>query len=255
MAHELTHTLDRSIFILAKPDTVFAFFQDSQRWASWWGAGSTIDPHVSGAVFIRYPNAVEASGEVLEINVPHRIVFSFGYASGQPMGPGESRVTIQLTREGAGTRLTLTHALADAAARDQHIQGWRYQLSVFANTVANDLHANVNTLADNWFACWAETDAAARQAGFDAICAPDIRMGDRHSMLEGTSELTHHAGATQKFMPGMRMHRVGDARHCLGTALVDWQVPGPDGKILAKGTNVFTLGPDARILSVIGLWG
>lgn len=203
---------------------------------------------------MRYPNAVEVSGEVIEITAPEKIVFTYGYASGQPMGPGESRVTIRLQKEAAGTRLTLTHDLADATARDQHIQGWRYQLSVFANLVANALHADVNTLADAWFSAWAETDETTRQAAFDAICALDVRMGDRHSLLEGTSELTLHAGATQKFMPGMRMLRVGDARHCLGTALVEWHVPGPDGKILAQGTNVFTLGADGTITSVVGLW-
>ena len=140
----LAHHLDRSVFILAKPDTVFAYFQDSARWASWWGAGSTIDPRPGGKVYIRYPNNVEALGEVVEIAAPSRIVFTFGYASGTPMGPGESRVTIALAREGAGTRLTLTHEVGDASSRDQHVQGWRFHLSVFANVIANALHADVN---------------------------------------------------------------------------------------------------------------
>lgn len=250
----LPHTLDRSVFILAKPDTVFAFFQDNARWASWWGAGSTIDPRPGGKVYVRYPNAVEASGEVIEVSAPDRIVFTYGYASGQPVGPGESRVTIKLAREAAGTRLTLTHELADAAARDQHIQGWRYQLSVFANLVANELHANAGDLADAWFSAWAEPDDAKRQKAFDAIAAPAVRFGDRYSMLEGTTEVALHAGAAQKFMPGMTMKRDGAARHCLGTALVDWSVPGPEGKTLAKGTNVFTFGADGKITAVTGMW-
>ena len=127
----LTHQLDRSIFILALKATVFAFFQDSARWAQWWGAGSTIDPRPGGKVYVRYPNNVEASGEVEEVQAPDRIVYTYGYVSGQPVGPGQSRVTITLTSEGGGTRLRLTHAFAEAAARDQHVQGWRFQLSVF----------------------------------------------------------------------------------------------------------------------------
>jgi uncharacterized protein YndB with AHSA1/START domain len=249
----LPHRLDRSVFILAKRDTIFAFFQDNARWASWWGAGSTIDPRPGGKVYVRYPNAVEASGEILEISAPDRIVFSYGYASGQPVGPGESRVTITLTPEASGTRLTLTHELADAAARDQHVQGWRYQLSVFANLVANELHANAGELADAWFSAWAEPDEAARRHAFDAIASSDVHFGDRYSMLDGIDDLTHHAGATQKFMPGMRMHRDGAARHCLGTALVNWNVKGPDGNTLVSGTNVFTLGADGKIVSVVGV--
>ena len=250
----LAHSLNRSIFILAKPDTVFAFFQDSAKWAAWWGAGSTIDPRPGGKVFVRYPNNVEGSGEVLEITAPTRIVYTFGYASGQPMGVGESRVTIELAREGGGTRLTLTHDLATEAVRDMHIQGWRFQLSVFANAVANILHANVNDRADAWFAAWAETDDAKRQAALDAIATRDLQFGDRYSLLKGTDEVCLHAGAAQKFMPGMTMERDGDARHCLGTAIVNWHVPGPDGTSKAKGTNVFTFDAEGRITTVTGLW-
>ena len=54
-------------------------------------------------------------------------------------------------------------------------------------------------------------------------------------------------------MPGMRMHRDGAARHCLGTALVNWNVKGPDGNTLVSGTNVFTLGADGKIVSVVGV--
>ena len=70
------YSLNRSIFIAARPATVFQFFQDSARWASWWGAGSTIEPRKGGRVYVRYPNAVEASGEILEIVAPERIVFT-----------------------------------------------------------------------------------------------------------------------------------------------------------------------------------
>jgi len=251
----LDHRLDRSVFILAKPDTVFAFFQDPVRWAAWWGAGSTIDPRPGGKVLVRYPNAVEASGEVIDVSAPHRIVFTYGYASGQPMGPGESRVTIELTREAAGTRLTLTHELADATARDQHIQGWRFQLSLFANLVLNELHTNAGELADAWFSAWAEPDDAKRRAAFAEIAESDVRFGDRYSMLEGVDEVTLHAGAAQKFMPGMRLTRDGAARHCLGTAIVNWTVPGPEGKPVAQGTNVFTLGAAGKITAVVGMWG
>lgn len=244
------HSLDRSVFILAKPDTVFAFFQDSAKWASWWGAGSTIDPRPGGKVYVRYPNAIEASGEILEITAPTRIVYTFGYASGQPMGPGESRITIELTKEAGGTRLKLTHELADAAVRDMHIQGWRFQLSMFANAVANGLHANVNDRADAWFAAWAETDDVKRKAALDAIAVADVEFRDRYSVLKGTDEVSFHAGAAQKFMPGMQMQRDGNARHCLGTAIVDWQVPGNP----ARGSNVFTFDAEGRITSVTGFW-
>src|SRR6185295_11811411 len=78
----LPHRVDRTITILAPVDTVFRFFTDSARWASWWGAGSTIDATPGGRVLIRHPGGTEVTGEVLEIAPPKRIVFTYGNASG-----------------------------------------------------------------------------------------------------------------------------------------------------------------------------
>ena len=96
MMTPLPHRLDRTVVIHASPETVFRFFTDSARWATWWGAGSTIDPRPGGKVYIRHPGAVEVLGEVLEIRPPERIAFTYGFASGKPMPPGASRVTIRL---------------------------------------------------------------------------------------------------------------------------------------------------------------
>jgi uncharacterized protein YndB with AHSA1/START domain len=250
-----TFRLDRSVFIHAKPETVFAFFQDSARWASWWGAGSTIDPRPGGKVYVRYPGNVEASGEIIEIAPASRLVFTYGYhKEGSPVPPGSSRVTIVLGKEAGGTRLTLTHELPTEASRDEHIQGWRYQLSLFANTVANLVNANAGPIADAWFEAWVEPDDAKRKNAFQSIAVNHVSFGDRYSCLAGIDEITLHAGAAQKFMPGMKLHRQGDARHCLGTALVDWTVPGPQGAPVASGTNVFRFDDEGKITDVVGLW-
>src|SRR6266536_345231 len=126
---QLPHQLDRTVVIEAAPDVVFSFFTETPKWASWWGAGSTIDPWPGGAMKIRYPDGTEALGEVVEVRAPERIVFTYGYASGKMIPPGGSRVTIELEPFGAATRLLFTHEFADTATRDMHVQGWRYQLS------------------------------------------------------------------------------------------------------------------------------
>jgi hypothetical protein len=54
-------------------------------------------------------------------------------------------------------------------------------------------------------------------------------------------------------MPGFRMERKGDVRHCQGTVLADWIAKGPDGQPRMNGTNVFIFGPDVRIESVTGI--
>ncbi len=250
----LPNRLNRDITIEAPRDLVFQFFTDTPHWAAWWGAGSTIDPRPGGKVYIRHPNGVEVSGEVLEVAVPERIVFTYGYASGAPIGPGQSRVTIHLDESAAGTRLRLAHDFADAAARDQHVQGWRFQLSLFSNVVANELHAGAAGLVDAWFDAWAEPDDSARRATLDRIAAPGVRFRDQYSLLDGLDDLSAHIAGALRFMPGMRLKRDGNVRHCQGTVLVNWVAVSPDGQQRGGGANVFVFGADRRILSVAGFW-
>jgi uncharacterized protein YndB with AHSA1/START domain len=248
----LEHKLDRTVVIEAAPETVFRYFTDSTRWARWWGAGSTIDARPGGKMEIRYPEGTVAQGEVLDVKPPERIVFTYGYASGKPIGPGSSRVTIELQAEDAGTRLQLTHEFDEAAVRDEHVQGWRYQLAVFGNAVADEIYADASSVVDGWFAAWAVADETARQELFSKISAPDVRFRDRFSLLAGLTDLVAHSGAAQRFMPGVVMTRQGDIRRCQSTVLADWVATGADGRELMSGTNVFTLQPDGRIREATG---
>jgi uncharacterized protein YndB with AHSA1/START domain len=249
---ELPYHLNRTVVIKAKPETVFRFFTDSARWASWWGAGSTIDARPGGKVYIRHPNGIESLGEVLEVRDPERIEFTYGFASGKPIPPGSSRVTIQLDPDEAGTRLHLLHEFAEAGPRDEHVQGWRFQLSLFANVIANEVYADAASAVDVWYAAWVVADDQARQETLGRIVTPGIRFRDRFSLLDGLADLTAHIGAAQRFMPGIGLRRKGDVRQCQGTVLADWIAAGSDGKERMSGTSVFVFSPDGRIDSVTG---
>jgi uncharacterized protein YndB with AHSA1/START domain len=252
MPQQLSHRLDRTVVIQAAPETVFGFFTDTLKWASWWGAGSTIDPQPGGALKIRYPDGTEVLGHVVELRAPERIVFTYGYASGKMIDPGGSLVTIVLEQSGAGTRLQLTHEFAEAAVRDMHVQGWRYQLSLFANVVSDAVNTGAAGLIDAWFDAWADPDAAARTQTLAAIAVPELRFRDRFSNTDGLDDLVAHITGAQRFMPGIRMKRSSDVRHCQGTVLADWLAHSPDGQPRASGTNVFVLGGHGRIESVTG---
>jgi uncharacterized protein YndB with AHSA1/START domain len=248
---EFPHVLERTVWIQADAPTVFRFFTDSVRWAKWWGEGSSVDPRPGGRVLICYPNGVQASGEVLDIHPPERFVFSFGYESGKPITPGDSQVTIRLEAQPAGTRLHLSHAFAEAGARDQHVQGWRYQLSVFANVIADELFADAPAIVDAWFEAWSLTDDAARRSAFEKIAVSTVRFNDRHSALESLTDLIEHAGAAQRFRPGARMQREGRPRQCQGAVLANWTTAGGNAPALT-GAHLFMLAPDGRIASVVG---
>ncbi len=250
----LPHSLERTVTIQAPPEAVFRFFQDSTRWARWWGAGSTIDPKVGGDIYIKHPGGIESGGKILEINAPKTLVFTYGFVSGKPIPAGSSRVTIQLEPLRGATRLTLKHDLGDAAVRDEHVQGWRFQLSLFANAVADEVNANASRYVDLWFNAWSEPDEVARNAMIREIAVPEVRMQDRFSNLDGMDDVLPHLAASQRFMPGLTLKRSGDVRHCQGMAVVDWKMTGLDGAERGKGTNVFVFSPTGKIEWVTGFW-
>ena len=138
--------------------------------------------------------------------------------------------------------------------RDQHVPGWRYQLSLFANVVADAIHCDAGALVERWFAAWAETDATTRDLTLAAIASPVIQMRDRFSCVDGLAELSQHIAAAQRFMPGVRMKNSGNVRHCQGTVVVDWTAVGPNDQPQGGGTNVFVLEADGRIAAVTGFW-
>jgi uncharacterized protein YndB with AHSA1/START domain len=248
------YQLDRIITIEAPRETVFRFFTDSARWAAWWGKGSTIDARPGGAVHIIHPGNVEVRGEVLEIQTPDRIVFSYGHVSGTPIPVDGSRVSINLETVGNATRLHLVHEFNEATARDEFVQGWRFQMSLFSNAVMNEVHSGAQAVVDSWFAVWAEPDASVRSRTLEQVAAANIQFRDRFSTLEGSEDVAAHITAAQRFMPGMSLKRRGNVRHCQGTVLADWDAVGADGGIRGSGTNVFMLGGDGRIVSATGFW-
>jgi uncharacterized protein YndB with AHSA1/START domain len=248
------HHLDRTVVIRARPATVFEFFRNPDDWAAWWGPGSTIDARPGGRLLIRHPNGIEVTGEVVEIQPPQRFVFTYGYGSGSPIPAGGSLVTIRLARHPAGTLVRLTHEFSEERTRDEHVQGWRFQLSLFANVVAAKNHGGAASTIDRWFEAWGKADSASRERTIFEITAPDVGFRDRFSSISGIDDLTGHLAAVHRFMPGMALERRGGIRQCQGHVLADWIARTPDGGELGAGTNLFVFDADGRISDVTGFW-
>ena len=247
----LPHLLSRSVLLRARRATVFGFFADSARFA-WWGPGSSIDPRPGGEVRIRYPNGAEARGEVVEIVPGERIVFTYGYPEPEKSVPvGGSRLEIALEELPEGTLLHLRHEFAGAAARDEHVQGWRYQLAVLANAVAAVEHAGAAARIDAWFAAWSEPDAARRRELLAGATVEEVEFRDAWACLRGREDLAANLDALARMAPGSVVARRGDVRSCQGSALADWEV---SGGYSARGTNYFRFAPDGRIAAAVGFW-
>ena len=135
----------------------------------------------------------------------------------------DSRVTIRLEQQAAGTLVRVTHEVNDKVVADQLVQGWRFHFSMFANAVAN----YVNAGAPERCRCVVRAVDGAGRGGagrptLRRIAAPKVKFRDRYSRLDGIDEVVAHIGASQRFMPGIGLERKGDVRHCQGTVLADW---------------------------------
>jgi uncharacterized protein YndB with AHSA1/START domain len=251
---KLDFKLERAVLVRARRATVFRYFTDSERFARWWGAGSRIEPQPGGEVYICYPGGVVARGNVLAIEDGERIVFTYGYEDPQkPIAPGGSRVTITLRDDPSGTLVELRHDVHDAKTRDEHDPGWRFQLALFGNVVANEQHERFPELLANWFAAWSEADAGARLSLFEKCTTANVSFSDRYACLAGRAELVQHVDAARRHLPGVSLAVEGEPRHCQGTVLVDWEAAGHDGKPVMRGTNVFSLDAASSIERVVGL--
>src|SRR5262245_17741288 len=186
---DLPFSLDLDIVIAARRDTVFRFFTDPARWATWWGAGWRIEPRPGGEILIVYPGGSTAHGAVVEIQPPERIVFTYGYdGPNTPIPPGGSRVTITVSEVAGGSRVQLRHDVATDAVRDEHVAGWRHQMAVFANAVMTEHAAGAAATIDRYLAAWSESDPTARRAALAATCSDDVVYRDRFGFSIGRDD-------------------------------------------------------------------
>ena len=250
---DLTETLDRKIKIGARRETVFRYFTDSARFAKWWGAGSQIEATPGGAMLIQYPNGISASGEVVEVEAPRRIVFTYATPGQTPSDA--SLVTITLEEIEQGTLLKLHHAFSSAKIRDHFVQGWRHQLALFSKAVSEELHARVSERVDAYLRAFCDPDGKTRRSLLETCATPGIVFRDAFSATEGLDEMLANLEAVQVYMPGMTLARAGDVRLSHGTAVADWTASAADGSPRGKGTNVYDLSPDGLISRVVGFWG
>jgi uncharacterized protein YndB with AHSA1/START domain len=249
---EFPEFLERRLPIAARRETVFRYFTDSVRFARWWGEGSSIDGRVGGAVRIVMPGGNGVRGEILEIEPPRRIVFTYRYDSGIPADG--SLVTITLDETASGTLLRLRHAFSSAKIRDTHVQGWRYQLALFSKAVAEEGKPAATARVDAWLAAWGNPDAGKRRELLEACARSEVAFRDAYSATEGIEDLLAHLEAARAFFPGVTLAREGDLRLSHGTAIAGWVAKREGGEPLGRGSNVFDFAADGKIARVIGFW-
>ncbi len=131
-------TIERTMLIVAPPKTVWQYWVDPARIASWWGVAAVLDAEPGGAARIEMSEGPVMVGEFIELVPYTRIVFSFGWdgnAPGEPLAPGSTRVEVTLAPAGDGTLLTLRHHEMPETHAADHAAGWEHYLGILAEQV------------------------------------------------------------------------------------------------------------------------
>lgn len=116
-----------SVWIEATPEQVFPFFTDPSRLTQWLGHAAELDPVVGGHFAVDISHRL-VRGRYLEIQPPHRVVFTWGDAGSAALPPGASRVEVELEAAGRQTLVTLRHHGLRGPERVDHAHGWPSKL-------------------------------------------------------------------------------------------------------------------------------
>jgi uncharacterized protein YndB with AHSA1/START domain len=126
-------TVEREIRIGARPEIVFQYFVDPARMARWLGPAAALDVRPGGTIQLGVGGQHGGSGQFVEIDPPHRIVYTWGWEEpNHPIPPGSTRVEVDLTPDGDGTLLRFRHLGLPADAVDDHNTGWAHYLDRLA---------------------------------------------------------------------------------------------------------------------------
>lgn len=117
LLRSLPYPAERVWRALTDPAALTAWF-----WPARFAPTAEVDLRVGGRYRIAGPGVgIAVSGEYRTVQPPHRLVFTWQW-DGEP---AETLVTVELTPDGTGTKLSIHHELfAGDTQRDEHAQGW-----------------------------------------------------------------------------------------------------------------------------------
>lgn len=126
-----TTLVEREVAIAASPETVWEFLVDPDKATRWMGQSASFDARPGGLYCVEVIPGHTASGEFVELDPPHRLVYTWGWESGKgsEVLPGSTTIEIELVPADEGTLLRFSHhGLPGAEAAQSHAHGWDHYL-------------------------------------------------------------------------------------------------------------------------------
>jgi uncharacterized protein YndB with AHSA1/START domain len=116
-----------SVFVEAAPERVYEYFTRPEAIVRWMGDFALLEPEAGGRFHLDVRGA-PVRGRYLELDPPHRLLISWGYAGSERLPPEASTVEVRLIADGTGTRVELEHRHLPAEERPGHVAGWAHYL-------------------------------------------------------------------------------------------------------------------------------
>lgn len=120
-----------SVFIAAPPERVYEYFTQPAAIVRWMGEYALLEPEPNGQFTVDI-RGTPVRGHFLELEPPHRLLISWGYAGSERVPPDATTVEVRLIAERDGTRVELEHRDLPADQTTSHVSGWTHYLARLA---------------------------------------------------------------------------------------------------------------------------
>ena|ERR1700754_274209 len=129
VAPSTTDRVERELRIAAPRETVWAFLTEPAKMTQWMGMHAACDVRPGGAYRVEIIPGNVAVGEFVTVEPPSRIVYTWGWESGDKLPPGATTVEIELVEQGGGTIVRFSHSgLPSPESAASHAHGWDHYL-------------------------------------------------------------------------------------------------------------------------------
>ena len=121
----------------APPEVVFSFFTEPEKYRLWKGQEAELDARPGGIYRVTMDDVNVVRGEYVDVDPPHRVVFTWGFEGNEGHPPGTSQVEVTFTADGHATIVRLRHTgLPDEEQRSAHAAGWPLYLTQLVEAAA-----------------------------------------------------------------------------------------------------------------------
>jgi uncharacterized protein YndB with AHSA1/START domain len=117
-----------SVFVEAPPERVYEYFTQPAAIVRWMGEYALLEPRPQGRFNLDL-HGTAIRGHFLELEPPHRLLISWGFAGSEHLPPGASTVEVRLIGDNNGTRVELEHRDLPDEEAQPHARGWRRYLA------------------------------------------------------------------------------------------------------------------------------